>query len=108
MYGIQFSSSMVIFISQIKWSLRLRTPRGPAHVKEGISSFDCDTDEAVYSKSFFIAWLTSIVAVISWLPIQLRINDMEVFNPITRSSWRLISLGHPSPFGLSFGPAGGL
>ena len=76
--------------------------------EERISSFDCDTDEAVYSESFFIAWLASIVAVISWLPVQLRINDIEVFNPITRSSWRLISLGHPSPFGLSFGPAGGL
>jgi hypothetical protein len=81
---------------------RILAPDFPVQTKEA------SADEAVYSESFFLAWLASIVAVISWLPIQLRINDIEVFNPITRSSWRLISLGHPSPCGLSFAPAGGL
>lgn len=55
-----FSSSMVIFISHIKWSLRLRTPRGPAHVKSVFHpSIATQMKQFIVSPSSLHGWLAS-------------------------------------------------
>jgi hypothetical protein len=40
----------------------------------------------------FLAWVTSGLAMIGWLPVLLWIDDIEIFKPLTTSRWKRIHL----------------